>query len=1412
MGVMLLMMSVIVSAAPRSVKEAANIAASFQNEQAQKAGLHRAPRKAADMQLIREVAKPESSEAALYVFNNSNGGWVIVSADDNAVTILGYSDNGTFDTNNSSAAFMLDYYAERIAKAQPLTDEQKAKRRARKAIADEIDTTHVDPLLEIEGIRWDQGKPYNGMCPMDRYTNSRSITGCAATATSQILRYWKWPAQGRGSFSYTWQNTIDIDADGHTLATFDTVLTINYGESTYDWDNMLPQYISGQYTQEQGRAVAQLMNHAGVGGMMHYSSANSGAYINDIGSAILNNFRYKCEDYHTMWHNEDLTYDSVAKLFSIDLHNNRPILMSGTKKKGGAHAFVCDGMKVISGHVLFHINWGWSGGSDGYFVISALDSHNSGLAGANSEAGYKYDIDFLHALEPDKNPIHVSEIALNNTNLNINAGSKTTLKATVTPADATCKGIYWTSSNEKVATVQGYGLCETYEVADKPWDGVVTGISAGTATINAVSYDGDIVASCEVTVVGENAPASIDTTELVFTKVYERKHEVGSKHVSIGLQGAEADYYPYISFKLAIDTLNWKIAGHYELGDNNIIKGWITEAMYNLSGHPTVKSVSGWLNITCVANGQYNFDGVYFGSDNNYYKVNYTASISTIKTKIDESTEVKHTLTDQAQEVKWYALGEEFAHNYAVGDQVVLPNGQPEACSNGRVFVGWSASELEATNIKPALVKNGDKMNSSANYYAVYAERASSNATTEIASVKFNHYSCDDDSVSVADQIDSLMAYDNFGFKEISGTNTVIGKNGVKLGASGKIGWLTLTFDQPINLKKVVVNASPKENENDCRIRVMAGTTMVGNIQAPAANMEYIANQSIETNSIKIAINEQHAYIDKITVFTDEAGTYSNYGTACDGEGSELPVIIMPINKEGLILTQNNISLDIAESMQLAYTITPYDTHDQSVTWESSDANIATIDANGNVTGVAVGTATITVTAVNGGYSATCEVSVNEQIHQNILNFTKVFDNSYNTDKSRFSIGLEGPEGGYYPYMWLLFNGNTTDWKIAGEYNLDDENYITGWPTEAQYNMSGHPTVKSVSGWMKITCVGAGKYNFQGQYMADNGIEYIFDYTTDLSAIKKGNETYTLTDHLGAPVYFVSMGDTIASTLKSCETLVLPTEIPVNCTSMSFMGWTAEENYNSDIAPTLAQSGDSVSDYAVYYAVFALQDGDPMPFTETASIVFADVAGSENAATPDAVEWYDDQYLSGKNKEDLIDSKYNISNIQGYSLRAGEHGVRIGSSSKDEYGYSYDGWIQLDLEQETTVTKVVTTFSKTRSNDLGVLYITLGDVYDSNPISEGEDVEYIPTTPVTTYTVTLSTAAKAEYIKSIKIYTGGQSFYKNYTTTTCYDPISTAIENNGEKANGEWTKMIKNGQLYIIKDGVMYNVLGAKVK
>jgi hypothetical protein len=136
--------------------------------------------------------------------------------------------------------------------------------------------TSVAPLLG--GIKWDQGSPYNDLCPtISTQSPIRTVTGCVATAMAQVMRYHKWPVSGKGSNTYT--------PYGYAKP-----LSVDFSKTTYDWGNMTETYNSSS-TAAQKLAVATLMYHAGVAVNMNYDISSSANTL-DMANALIKNFSY----------------------------------------------------------------------------------------------------------------------------------------------------------------------------------------------------------------------------------------------------------------------------------------------------------------------------------------------------------------------------------------------------------------------------------------------------------------------------------------------------------------------------------------------------------------------------------------------------------------------------------------------------------------------------------------------------------------------------------------------------------------------------------------------------------------------------------------------------------------------------------------------------------------------------------------------------------------------------------------------------------------------------------------------------------------------------------------------------------------------------------------------------------------
>ena len=90
--------------------------------------------------------------------------------------------------------------------------------------------------------------------------------------------------------------------------------------------------------------------------------------------------------------------------------------------------------------------------------------------------------------------------------------------------------------------------------------------------------------------------------------------------------------------------------------------------------------------------------------------------------------------------------------------------------------------------------------------------------------------------------------------------------------------------------------------------------------------------------------------------------------------GSENPEIIRVTS---VSLNKTSITLAVDDNETLTATVLPENATNKTVTWGSSDTSVAAVDANGKITAVGLGNATITVTTNDGNKTATCEVNVN---------------------------------------------------------------------------------------------------------------------------------------------------------------------------------------------------------------------------------------------------------------------------------------------------------------------------------------------------------------------------------------------------------------------------------------------------
>ena len=371
------------TAAPVTPSQAQQAAKQFMQERrpgvfVQSTPVSRTPRK---MNGHATVTQPN-----YYIFNTTNNkGYVIVSGDDRTTSILGFTDSGSFDPNNIPANMRgwLENYDKQIQALDELGVLGTGFSTPRPT------RNSISPLVTSH---WDQGAPYWDHCPefMDITEEGDTVgelayTGCVATSMAQIMNYYKFPL----SISQPIPSYLVTFYMNEEYGVFETdMLEPMY----FDWDNMKDRY-TGAETQAEKDAVAWLMLYAGCAAHMQYGLNASSTSDPYIPTALNDYFNYDAKlvyrsDYdQAQW--EDMIYNELVE--------GRPMIYNGRAGTGGGHSFVCDGYAYGD---YFHINWGWGGLGDGYFVLSVLNPYAGGIGATTSLEGYNIDQTAIIGIQP----------------------------------------------------------------------------------------------------------------------------------------------------------------------------------------------------------------------------------------------------------------------------------------------------------------------------------------------------------------------------------------------------------------------------------------------------------------------------------------------------------------------------------------------------------------------------------------------------------------------------------------------------------------------------------------------------------------------------------------------------------------------------------------------------------------------------------------------------------------------------------------------------------------------------------------------------------------------------------------------------------------------------------------------------
>ena len=508
---------------------------------------------------------------------------------------------------------------------------------------------------------------------------------------------------------------------------------------------------------------------------------------------------------------------------------------------------------------------------------------------------------------------HVESVSLDKSGIELLPGSSTLLIASVLPERATYKTVIWSSDHTDIATVDNSGL--------------VRAQSAGKTTITVTTQDGSFTDTCEVTV-----------TDIVPMTISVSKTDVTAYGGSDGTIILTASGGDSGSYQYSIDGgSSWQNSGYF----SGLRAGTYSAAVRDAENTNNIATASVTINqpayVQAGMSAAKTDATTYGGSDGSI----------TITAWGGNSGYYQYSIDGGASWQAWGSFGGLGAGTYLA---VARDSNNPGNYATAWVTIGQPplAGTYPASRM-PAKANTGTAfhLNPPApprGYSTISVSYASSNPG--IASIDSN------------------------------GNVTFL--------AGGKVRLTTTTVNQTVDRRGRTVTKT---------VRTTKTVTVYQPVSSISLNMSDVT--IARTNRIKLACginpatasnkkvrwvssNPRVASVSGAGVVTGKAG-----GTAVitciakDGSGAQASCVVnvTPIYPSGIRISRGSLLVKVGRTGSLSATVLPKNTDFKSVSWSTSDPNIATVDGRGRVRGISPGTALVTVSNAF-GQNASCLVTV----------------------------------------------------------------------------------------------------------------------------------------------------------------------------------------------------------------------------------------------------------------------------------------------------------------------------------------------------------------------------------------------------------------------------------------------------
>ena len=589
----------------------------------------------------------------------------------------------------------------------------------------------------------------------------------------------------------------------------------------------------------------------------------------------------------------------------------------------------------------------------------------------------------------------VAGIKLDKYQLTITEGDKATLTATVLPENASNKNVNWTSSDEKVATVSTTGE--------------VTAVAPGKAAITVTAEDGAKTTKCEVTVNKKIYPVesvSLDKTSLELTE--------GDKATLTATVLPENASNKNVSWTSSDE----KVATASASGEvTAVAPGKATITVTTEDGAKTAKC-----EVTV---------------NKRVYPVE---SVSLDKTSLELTEGDKATLTATVlpenatnKNVSWSSSDEKVATVSATGEVTAVAPGKAtiivttedgaktakcEVTVNKKIYPVGSVS-LDKTSLE---LTEGDKATLTA---TVLPENASNKNVA---------WSSSDEKVATV---------------TAAGEVTAIAPGKAKITVTTEDGAKTAKCEVTVKAKTIHVE-SITLNKTELRLERLDRYTLTATVKPDNATNKEVKWTTSDDSIVSFFFGD---------IMAQKAGTAIITATTVDGGLTATCKVTVKelgaVDVTGISLNKSTTTLFIGSKETLTATIKPNNATDKTVTWDSSDPAVASVN-NGEVTAIKAGKAIITATAKDGGYTATCEVNVSDQSPE-----IKIDKDNYTVAYTGETINLNITANVNYSITtkdnWIKVKGNSL---IISANNSTKERTGAATISNSEYGISLNVTVK----------------------------------------------------------------------------------------------------------------------------------------------------------------------------------------------------------------------------------------------------------------------------------------------------------------------------------------------------------------